>query len=128
MAAYGSTAQFALVKRIGSGDQDELYTVYFTTAGSSAPTVDSAKTRGIVSIVRTSAGLFTITLPRKLRNCVVRADVAAYPASAILNAVVAAQTENTATATVTTPVISTGAAGDTTGYVIAVVIQGRPTK
>jgi len=128
MATYGSTSQFALMKRVGSGDPDEVYTVQFTTAGSSAPTVDSAKTRGIVSMVRTSAGLYTITLPRKLRNCLVRCGVSAYPASAILNAVVAAQTENTATVTVTTPVISTGAAGDTTGYVISVVIQGRPTK
>jgi hypothetical protein len=107
------------------GNPCDEFVAHFTTANTAAPTVDGAKTRGIISVVRAGVGLFDITLPWGLRHCDVQITPFAYPAGAIVNAWRASHTEGTRVVRVTVVVISTGSAGDTTGLELAVRIRGR---
>jgi hypothetical protein len=123
-ATYGETTVEPIVKRVGCPDGQHEFTAFFTTAGAGAAVVDSAKTRGVISVLRTGAGVFEVTLPYSLRNCNVQATLAAHPASAILNLLKCAHVENAKVVTLTSTVISTGAAGDTTDVAWSVRIIG----
>lgn len=124
-AAYGGTTGLSVTRRRGVGGDNSSFTAHFTTANTAAPTIDSAKTRGVISIARTGVGVFRVTLPWKIRNSSVQITPFAYPSGAVVNAWKVAHTENTTTVDITVVVISTGAAGDTTGLELDVRIEGK---
>ena len=125
MGLYGDNTTKALAKRVGVVDEDLIFSAHFTTAGAGAPTIDTNKTRGVVSIARTGVGVFRITLPFKMRHTVISVTPFAYPAGAIVNGWSVAHTEGALVVDVTVNVLSTGAAGDTTGLALGVRIEGR---
>ena len=113
--AYGNTDTWSLVKRCGVDGEQLLFTVSFTTANTSAPTVNAA-TKGVRSVVRSDVGIFTITLPFTCKNVV--ATYSRSPTSA--QEVHVTTTSTTVVVTVATAGGSTAA--DTTGLTINLII------
>ena len=66
MGIYGDTNIWSMLRRVGVGNQQVLHTCAFTSQGASQPSVDSLKTRGPISVVRSGVGVFMITLPKAL--------------------------------------------------------------
>lgn len=120
MGAYGETTYGTPIERVGAGGKRVAFSAVFTTAGSSAPTIDATKTRGVVSIARSTTGIHLITLPYKLRNCIVRVSQRGTTAQLAQGD----QTDNTATVTVTTVTAGGSTAADSTGIIITVDIEG----
>ena len=125
MALYGDVNINSLVKRVGVGDGLYEFVAAFATAAGSAPTIDAIRTRGVLSIARTGTGVYEVALPFGLRHIDVQISMSAHPASAILNALKWSATEGARIITLTNTVISSGAAGDTTGVGWNVRISGR---
>jgi|SRR6185503_7087430 len=125
MASYGDYNLNSLVKRVGVADGIYAFTAHFTTANGAAPTIDTAKTRGVVSIARTGEGVVRVTLPFALRNVSVQLSVAGRPAGAVDQALEWSHTEGTAVVDITAKIASTGAADDQPNTVIHARIEGR---
>lgn len=121
MATYGDPNIYSLVKRKATSGAQYMFTARFTTAGGSAPTVDSAKTRGVISIARTGTGVHTITLPYSLRNVIVLYSLAGGTTAQIGSADMA---EGATTCTVTTVTAGGSTAADSTGVIVTVCIIG----
>jgi hypothetical protein len=118
---FGDTNIWSMVRRLGVGNQQVIHTVVFTSAGTGAPTVDTAKTRGPISVVRSGVGVFTITLPKYLKNAVALASIGVGGESLDVMADIA---ESSATCTVTTVANGTATATDGTGIKYYVLIMG----
>lgn len=125
MSSYGDPNFTALVKRCAVGDAVFVFTAHFTTANGADPTIDTAKTRGVVSIVRNAEGVVRITLPFSMRHVSVQLSVAGRPAGAVDQALEWSHTEGTAIVDVTARIASTGAADDQPNTVIHARIEGR---
>lgn len=125
MGAYGDNTTKAIAKRVAVVDENLVFTAHFTTANTAAPTIDALKTRGVVSVGRTGVGVFRVTLPFKMRHVDVQITPFAYPGGAIVNTWKVAHTDGALVVDITVVVISTGAAGDTTGLELGVRIEGR---
>ena len=121
MGLFGDTNIWSMVRRIGVGNMQVMHTCSFTTAGTGAPTVDGAKTRGPIAVARTGVGVYTITLPKYLRNSVAVASMAAGGEVQDVNAVIP---EASAVCTVTFVTSGTNTAVDSTGNTVNVVIWG----
>src|SRR5687768_15297865 len=99
MGAYGDPNLTSRLNRAAVDAKQVMFTARFTTAGAGAPTIDTAKTRGVVSIARTGTGVTTITLPVKLKNVSIHHSVAGGTTAQLPQSEMA---EAAATATVTT--------------------------
>ena len=114
----GNTDTWALVKRCAGDGEQMLSTVSFTTANTSAPTINGA-TKGVRSVARTGVGVFTITLPFTCKN--VTATVSQSPTTAQL-----AQITTTATTVVVTVVTAGGSTpAETTGLTVNLIIMAE---
>ena len=120
MALYGDSNLSSLTKRAATNDS-YVFTAHFTTNGASAVAVDSAKTRGVVSVARTGTGVTTITLPFGLRNVSVQVTRAAGTTAQLPAASMA---EGATTCTVTTVTAGGSTAADSTGIELNVRIEG----
>lgn len=125
MASYGDYNINTLTRRVGVTGGDYIFTAHFTTANGAAPTVDSDKSRGIVSVTRTGEGVHRVTLPFGLRNVSVQLSVAGRPAGAVDQCLEWSHTEGTAVVDITSKIASTGAADDQPSTVIHARIEGR---
>lgn len=121
MATYGDPNIYSLVKRKAVSGAQYMFTARFTTAGGSNPTVDSAKTRGVISVLRTGTGITTITLPYSLRNVTIQVSQAGGTTAQVPAADMA---EGATTATVTTVTAGGSTAADSTGIICDVLIIG----
>lgn len=121
MGAYGDPYLTARINRAACDDKQVIFTARFTTAGAGAPTIDTAKTRGVVSIARTGTGITTITLPVKLKNVSIQVSQAGGTTAQVPCADMA---EAAATATVTTVTAGGSTAADSTGIICDVLITG----
>jgi hypothetical protein len=121
VGTYGETTYHQPIKRVAPGPGMQLlFTAVFTTAGAGAPTVDTAKSRGIISVANTGTGTHDITLPNKLRNCVVTCSQRGSTAQLAQ----AEQVDGTAVVTVTTVTAGGNTAANSTGLVVTVTIWG----
>lgn len=126
MASYGDYNINSLIKRVGVTGGIYVFTAHFVTANGAAPTIDTAKTRGVVSIARNAEGVWRITLPFALRHVSVQISVAGRPAPAAIDqALEWSHTEGAAVVDVTTRIASTGAADDQPDTTLHVRIEGR---
>lgn len=115
--AYGDFNQYSLVKRLGVEGEQQVHTVSFTTASTGAPTVDTAKTKGPLTVARTGVGVFTITLPYVCKSIMPTYSRAGTSAQEVL---ITTPTTTTVVVTVVTAGGSTPA--ETTGLVVNLVI------
>lgn len=125
MALYGDTNFTAVPKCVGVGDGVYVFKAHFTTVNNANPTIDSAKTRGVVSIIRTGEGVWEVTLPFGLRNCGVLITPWAYPSGAIANGFRATHVEGSRLVQIRTFELATGNAEDAVGLELDVRIEGR---
>jgi hypothetical protein len=116
---YGDPNSHCKARAMARDGIMEIYTVRFTTANTSAPTVDTVNTKGVISVARTSAGLFTITLPHTAQSIVATASQG--PSSA---QIVTVQNPAAGGTTLTVTVVTAGGstAVDTTGMIVSLVI------
>jgi hypothetical protein len=121
MATYGDPNIYSVVRRKAVSGATYVFTATFTTAGASNPTVDSAKTRGVLSVLRTGTGVITITLPYSLRNVCVTDSTNGGTTAQLPSATMA---EGATTCVVTTVTAGGSTAADSTGIVYTVRIEG----
>jgi hypothetical protein len=125
MALYGDPNFMAVPKACGRGDGFYLFSAQFTWGAAGVISVDSAKTRGVISVVKGATGIVTITLPWALRNAGCQATIVSHPASAIVALPFPDHTEGSRTVTVNTRSIAAGALADgTQNIVVNVLIVG----
>lgn len=116
--AYGEVASSAPLKRSGVGGDNFLWTVSFTTANTADPTVNS-QTKGVVSVVRSGVGIFTVTLPYACKSLTVAQS------SSPTSAQTVEVTKTTTTVVVTIVTAGGSTAADTTGLSVDLIIVGE---
>jgi hypothetical protein len=121
MATYGDPNIYSACRRKAVSGPTFVFTATFTTAGASNPTVDSAKTRGVISVLRTGTGTIDITLPYALRNVCVTLGLNGGTTAQIVRA---NQVEGTAVCNVSTVTAGGTTAADSTGIIVTVRIEG----
>lgn len=121
MATYGDPNIYSLVKRKSISGPTFVFTATFTTAGGSNPTVDTVKTRGVISVLRTGSGTIDITLPYSLRNVCVTIGLNGGTTAQLVRA---NQVEGTAVCNVTTVTAGGSTLADSTGVIVTVRIEG----
>lgn len=125
MALYGPPNFQAIPKAPGREDGFYIFSAQFTWGAAGVITVDTAKTRGVISVVKGATGVVTITLPCALRNAGCQATIVSHPASAIVALPFPDHTEGAKVVTVNTRSIAAGALADgTQNIVVNVLIYG----